>query len=166
MSIISTTKAADEVSGRARLRHWRRSRTPPLLHHPTLTLQGRSTPGNRWRQQWSWEQPRVLKALGGCQAPLDNRDLDFVTQQVEVKNHPKLKLNTAFLKAILKAMHIHHGEQVTSILPNETRMNISIRIRRTKLTLHGDYRPLFQLHFPPHNNLTIWSTNQPYFFSG
>lgn len=38
-------------------------------------------------------------APDGCQAPLDNRDLDFVAHLVEVKNHSKLKLNTAFFKS-------------------------------------------------------------------
>ena len=49
-------------------------------------------------------------------------------------------------------MHVHHEEEVTSILPNETEMDTSIRMWRTKLTLHGDYRPSFQLHLLPYNN--------------
>lgn len=99
---------------------------------------------NTWKLLVTTGVLRKTKVLGapcGHQAPLDNRDLDFVDQLVEVKSDSKLQLNTAFFKSILRAMHVHHREQVTSILPNETRRNSGIRTRTTKLTLHEDYRP-------------------------
>lgn len=89
-------------SGRGCPRHWKRSWTQVLLHRPTPKPRERSTPGNCWWQQGSWGKPRVSGAPCGHQASLDNTDLDFVAQLVEVKSNSKLKLNTALFKSILR----------------------------------------------------------------
>lgn len=81
---------------------------------------------------------RPLRGLGGSQALLDNRDVDFVAHLVVVKNYSKLKLSVCFLKLFLKAMPTHHREQVTSVLPKEIILILVFILRRTKLKLHRD----------------------------
>lgn len=101
MSIIGTTKAADEVSGRGMPRALEEvtdaspastCSAPPPYSHPAGKV-------NTWKPLVT---TRFLRAPGGCQAPLKYRDLDSAAHLEEVKNHSKLSLIVLFIKVFLR----------------------------------------------------------------